>query len=75
MNCTAHENTQQILSVRRCVRFAVRCVGRSMEENLLQSIAQTITRTYAKYQHSCFLYLGSVLVSEYLKGNKIRAEF
>ncbi|KAG8138613.1 hypothetical protein E2320_004484 [Naja naja] len=39
----------------RCLRFAVRCVGKGSAA-LLQPLVT---------QHSCFLYLGSILVDEY----------
>ncbi|XP_078481112.1 transportin-3-like [Ciona intestinalis] len=49
----------------RCVRFAVRSAGRSIQSTMLNLISETITHTYLTDPHSCFLYLGSVLVDEY----------
>jgi len=48
----------------RCLRFAIRCVGDGFR-NLLQPFVEQIITTYYEHQHSCFLYLGSVLVDEY----------
>lgn len=48
----------------RCVRFAVRSAG-SSDDVILNMIAQAITTSYHRHQHSCFLYLGSVLVDVY----------
>ena len=61
-----HTNVEQIdvfLTIFRCIRFAVRCAGKSIQSSLLQPIAETITTTFSIHPHSCFLYLGSVLVS------------
>lgn len=49
----------------RCVRFAIRCVKKSVINTLLPPLATTISNTYKSSPHSCFLYLGSVLVDEY----------
>ncbi|XP_076818259.1 transportin-3-like isoform X2 [Clavelina lepadiformis] len=49
----------------RCLRFAIRCVGWSVQATLLQPVVETITLVYAQHAHSCCLYLGSVLVDEY----------
>uniref|UniRef100_H2ZAX9 Transportin-3 n=1 Tax=Ciona savignyi TaxID=51511 RepID=H2ZAX9_CIOSA len=49
----------------RCMRFAVRCAGRSIQNTMLSEIAGTITSNYSTDPHSCFLYLGSILVDEY----------
>lgn len=48
----------------RCIRFAVRCVGRQ-SHSLLQPLVTQIVQLYQVHQHSCFLYLGSILVDEY----------
>ncbi|GIY76521.1 transportin-3 [Caerostris darwini] len=48
----------------RCVRFAIRCVGKQ-SVSLLQPLVTQMVQIYQVYQHSCFLYLGSVLVDEY----------
>ncbi|KMQ93334.1 transportin-3 [Lasius niger] len=48
----------------RCIRFAVRCVGK-YSAHLLEPIVKQIVPLYTVHQHSCFLYLGSILVDEY----------
>lgn len=48
----------------RCVRYAVRCLGRTSCD-LLNPVLSQIVALYQDHPHSCFLYLGSVLVDEY----------
>ncbi|NXD30788.1 TNPO3 protein, partial [Spelaeornis formosus] len=48
----------------RCLRFAVRCVGKGSAA-LLQPLVTQMVSVYREHQHSCFLYLGSILVDEY----------
>ncbi|KAK3097484.1 hypothetical protein FSP39_010037 [Pinctada imbricata] len=48
----------------RCIRFAIRCLGKSSASLLTPLVTQMIT-LYQMHQHSCFLYLGSILVDEY----------
>lgn len=48
----------------RTVRFMLRCVSEQVPE-ILESLVAQITQIYALYKHSCFLYLGSILVDEY----------
>ncbi|MGH0178875.1 UNVERIFIED_CONTAM: hypothetical protein FKN15_000370 [Acipenser sinensis] len=48
----------------RCLRFAVRCVGKGSAA-LLQPLVTQMVSVYQMYPHSCFLYLGSILVDEY----------
>ncbi|KAA0720943.1 Transportin-3 Importin-12 [Triplophysa tibetana] len=48
----------------RCLRFAVRCVGKG-SASLLQPLVTQMVGVYQVYPHSCFLYLGSILVDEY----------
>ncbi|XP_077325623.1 transportin-3 isoform X3 [Lithobates pipiens] len=48
----------------RCLRFAVRCVGKGSAA-LLQPLVTQMVNVYQIHQHSCFLYLGSILVDEY----------
>ncbi|XP_044834842.1 transportin-3 [Mauremys mutica] len=48
----------------RCLRFAVRCVGKGSAA-LLQPLVTQMVNVYQAHQHSCFLYLGSILVDEY----------
>lgn len=49
----------------RCVRYAIRCVGRQASP-LLEPLVKQIVHIYVHmYQHPCFLYLGSILVDEF----------
>nr|XP_061809308.1 transportin-3 isoform X4 [Nerophis lumbriciformis] len=48
----------------RCLRFAVRCVGKG-SASLLQPLVTQMVSVYRVHPHSCFLYLGSILVDEY----------
>ncbi|KAJ0012727.1 hypothetical protein NQD34_017061 [Periophthalmus magnuspinnatus] len=48
----------------RCLRFAVRCVGKG-SASLLQPLVTQMVSVYQVHPHSCFLYLGSILVDEY----------
>ncbi|XP_020287942.1 transportin-3 isoform X2 [Pseudomyrmex gracilis] len=47
----------------RCIRFAVRCVGQH-SAHLLEPIIKRIVPLYTAHKHSCFLYVGSILVDE-----------
>lgn len=48
----------------RCIRFAIRCVGKQ-SASLLEPLVTQMVHLYQLHQHSCFLYLGSILVDEY----------
>ncbi|KAJ8927136.1 hypothetical protein NQ314_020409 [Rhamnusium bicolor] len=48
----------------RAVRFMLRCVSQQVRE-LLESLVGQIISIYSLYKHSCFLYVGSILVDEY----------
>ncbi|XP_013777598.1 transportin-3-like [Limulus polyphemus] len=48
----------------RCIRFLIRCVGRYFAI-LVEPLVTQIVRIYQEHPHSCFLYLGSILVDEY----------
>ncbi|XP_013416764.1 transportin-3 [Lingula anatina] len=48
----------------RCIRFAIRCVGKGSAALLTPLVTQMV-EMYSLHQHSCFLYLGSILVDEY----------
>lgn len=48
----------------RCVRYAVRCLGKKSTV-LLNPVLSQIVEQYQHHPHSCYLYLGSVLVDEY----------
>ncbi|XP_014673876.1 PREDICTED: transportin-3-like [Priapulus caudatus] len=48
----------------RCVRFSVRCVGKGAD-TILPPLVQQMVQLYSVHNHSCFLYLGSILVDEF----------
>ncbi|XP_012941104.1 transportin-3 [Aplysia californica] len=48
----------------RCIRFAIRCLGKNSATLLTPLVTQMVS-LYQSHQHSCFLYLGSILVDEY----------
>lgn len=48
----------------RTVRFAIRCIG-VQSSNLLQPLVTQLVHLYEARGHSCYLYLGSILVDEY----------
>ncbi|KAK7861760.1 hypothetical protein R5R35_010783 [Gryllus longicercus] len=48
----------------RCLRFAIRCVGKQSTQ-ILEPLVQQIVVLHQVHFHSCFLYLGSILVDEY----------
>lgn len=49
----------------RCVRYAIRCVGKQAVV-ILEPLVKQIVHIYVHmYQHPCFLYLGSILVDEF----------
>ncbi|XP_050524422.1 transportin-3 [Daktulosphaira vitifoliae] len=48
----------------RCLRFMIRLVSRSTIA-LLAPIAEQMAFLYKEYHHSCYLYIGSILVDEY----------
>ncbi|KAI5710623.1 hypothetical protein M8J75_010212 [Diaphorina citri] len=48
----------------RCLRYAIRCVGKDFA-HLLEPLVKQIVVLYSKHPHSSFLYLGSILVDEY----------
>lgn len=48
----------------RCVRYGIRCVGRQSAP-ILECLVKQMIYVYAIRQHSCLLYLGSILVDEF----------
>lgn len=48
----------------RSVRFMLRCASQQLKE-LLESLVGQIISIYTVQKHSCFLYVGSILVDEY----------
>ncbi|KAJ9580259.1 hypothetical protein L9F63_004072 [Diploptera punctata] len=63
--CTKYQADGRVMErCCRCLRFAVRCVGKQ-SAHLLEPLVKQIVTLYQMHQHSCFLYLGSILVDEY----------
>ncbi|PNF38379.1 Transportin-3 [Cryptotermes secundus] len=63
--CTKYQADGRVMErCCRCLRFAVRCVGKQ-SAHLLEPLVKQIVSLYQRHQHSCFLYLGSILVDEY----------
>lgn len=50
----------------RLIRYAVRGIGQQ-SANILEPLVKQIVHLYSRQHHSCFLYLGSVLVDEFGK--------
>lgn len=48
----------------RCIRFMLRCLSK-FARVILEPLVKQIVHLYQLHQHSCFLYLGSILVDEY----------
>uniref|UniRef100_A0A0A9ZA41 Transportin-3 n=2 Tax=Lygus hesperus TaxID=30085 RepID=A0A0A9ZA41_LYGHE len=48
----------------RCLRYVIRCVGKQSAP-LLEPLVKQIVTLYSQHQHSCFLYLGSILADEF----------
>lgn len=48
----------------RSVRFMLRCVSQQVKD-ILEGLVSQIILIYSRHKHSCFLYLGSILVDEY----------
>lgn len=48
----------------RCVRFTLRCLSK-YARHILEPLVEQIVVLYRMHRHSCFLYLGSILVDEY----------
>lgn len=52
----------------RCIRYAIRSIGKQAAP-LLEPLVKQMVEIYATQYHSCFLYLGSVLVDEFANVN------
>ena len=63
--CDIYANDARIME-RSCrtIRFAVRCLG-VQSAPLLEPLVKQMVLLYQNHPHSCFLYLGSILVDEY----------
>lgn len=63
--CDKYQQDSRIMErVCRCLRYAVRCVGKQAA-HLLEPLVKQMVSLYVQHQHSCCLYLGSILVDEY----------
>ncbi|XP_071056779.1 transportin-3 isoform X2 [Onthophagus taurus] len=60
-----YQNDIRIMErVCRTMRYMLRCVSQQVRE-ILESLVGQIMRLYLAHKHSCFLYVGSILVDEY----------
>lgn len=58
------QDTKIMERVVRCLRYALRCIG--VQANpILEPLVKLMVVVYANHQHSCLLYLGSILVDEF----------
>jgi transportin-3 len=65
-----HQHDSKIMErIIRTVRYAIRCIG-AESLPILELLVKQMVEIYVKHNHSCLLYLGSVLVDEF--GNNIR---
>ncbi|GAB6030207.1 Transportin-3 [Chamberlinius hualienensis] len=63
--CTKYQNDIRVIErCCRCIRFTIRCLGKHSAP-LLEPLVKQMVELYQVHQHSCFLYLGSILVDEY----------
>ncbi|KAE8750021.1 hypothetical protein FOCC_FOCC003145 [Frankliniella occidentalis] len=63
--CDKYQEDSRVMErVCRCLRYAVRCVGKQAA-HLLEPLVKQMVSLYVQHQHSCCLYLGSILVDEY----------
>jgi len=64
--CCDHYGVDERVTERACrtIRFAIRCLGIESAW-LLQPLVSQLIRLYETHKHSCYLYLGSILVDEF----------
>jgi len=63
--CDVYVDDERITErVCRTIRFAVRCLG-VQSSGILPDLVQQLIRLYTSHKHSCYLYLGSILVDEF----------
>jgi len=48
----------------RCIRYGIRCLGQDFID-LMGNLVELLVTLYNEHQHSCLLYIGSVLADEY----------
>lgn len=56
----------------RCLRYALRCIG-AQAHSILEPLVKQMVHVYVNRQHSCLLYLGSILVDEFGKEDAVIA--
>lgn len=60
-----YKNDSKIMErIVRCIRYAIRCVGKQAMP-ILETLVKQIITIYSGHNHSCLLYLGSILVDEF----------
>lgn len=63
--CDTYQEDARIMEhACRCLRYAIRCVGKDFA-HLLEPLVKQIVVLYSEHPHSSLLYLGSILVDEY----------
>ncbi|XP_055641944.1 transportin-3 isoform X2 [Toxorhynchites rutilus septentrionalis] len=63
MEC--YKNDSKIMErIVRCIRYAIRCIGKQAIP-ILEPLVKQIITIYSGHNHSCLLYLGSILVDEF----------
>uniref|UniRef100_A0A4Y0BRW8 Transportin-3 n=1 Tax=Anopheles funestus TaxID=62324 RepID=A0A4Y0BRW8_ANOFN len=60
-----YKNDSKIMErIVRCIRYAIRCIGKQAMP-ILEPLVKQIITIYSGHNHSCLLYLGSILVDEF----------
>ncbi|XP_058057355.1 transportin-3 isoform X1 [Anopheles bellator] len=60
-----YKNDSKVMErIVRCIRYAIRCVGKQAMP-ILEPLVEQIITIYSGHNHSCLLYLGSILVDEF----------
>ncbi|XP_052902812.1 transportin-3 isoform X1 [Anopheles moucheti] len=60
-----YKNDSKIMErIVRCIRYAIRCIGKQAMP-ILEPLVKQIITIYSGHNHTCLLYLGSILVDEF----------
>ncbi|XP_055614222.1 transportin-3 isoform X2 [Uranotaenia lowii] len=60
-----YKNDSKVMErIVRCIRYAIRCIGQQAIP-ILETLVKQIITIYSGHNHSCLLYLGSILVDEF----------
>ncbi|ETN66595.1 transportin [Anopheles darlingi] len=60
-----YKNNSKVMErIVRCIRYAIRCIGKQAMP-ILEPLVKQIITIYSGHNHSCLLYLGSILVDEF----------